>query len=305
MIFKIMLVNSKKFIIFFLLILILFFFWPRYSEATTSCQLVNVLTDKNQVGPGERMQINITAKKECIGQSAVIKICDAIKCADIAPQTFGSRRVNGQEAINPIVLFIVPSDFIDKNTTAFVQAAVRSSTVKSRTISIMAVEDKAQYGEFCAQASQCSEGLICAGNACVECNSNNPCTGNKICADGACVSEDELPPASGGNKNTNLKNNVLTGFPGEDLEANDVIKIVIGLSCWLTRVAFTLTVIFVILAGFKFMAAQGNQTKYGEAVKNFQTVLWGVLVIYGVYVIIATVAQVVGMTGFSFIPLVC
>lgn len=96
----------------------------------------------------------------------------------------------------------------------------------------------------------------------------------------------------------------LSNFPGENLEANDVINIVIGLSCWLTRVAFTLAIIFVILAGFKFMTAQGNPTKYGEAVKNFQTVLWGILVIYGVYVIIATVAHAVG-AGFSFVPLVC
>ena len=77
-----------------------------------------------------------------------------------------------------------------------------------------------------------------------------------------------------------------------------------GLSCWLTRIASTLAIIFVILAGFKFMTAQGNPTKYGEAVKNFQTVLWGILVIYGVYVIIATVAHAVGV-NFSFIPLVC
>ena len=102
-----------------------------------------------------------------------------------------------------------------------------------------------------------------------------------------------------------MADNPLSSFPGEDLEANDVINIVIGLSCWLIRVAFTLTVIFVIIAGFKFMAAQGNQTKYGEAVKNFQNVLLGILVIYGVYVIIATVAHAVGIVNFSFIPLVC
>lgn len=96
----------------------------------------------------------------------------------------------------------------------------------------------------------------------------------------------------------------LSSFPGEDLEANDVIKIVTGLSCWLTRIASVLALIFVILAGLRFVTAQGNPTKHGEAVKNFQTVLWGILVIYGVYVIIATVAHAVG-AGFSFVPLVC
>ncbi|MDP3731304.1 MAG: hypothetical protein Q8R34_02310 [bacterium] len=99
--------------------------------------------------------------------------------------------------------------------------------------------------------------------------------------------------------------NPLGNFPGEDLEAGDITKIVVGLSCWLTRVAFTLTTIFVIIAGFRFMVAQGNSAKYTEAVKNFQMVLWGILVIYGVYVIIATVAHAVGIENFSFIPLVC
>ena len=98
--------------------------------------------------------------------------------------------------------------------------------------------------------------------------------------------------------------NPLGDFPGEDLEANDVINIVIGLSCWLTRVAFVLTGIFVIWVGLKVMAAQGNQTKYGEAVTSFKHTLLGILVIYGVYVIIATVAHAVG-ASFSFVPLVC
>jgi len=99
--------------------------------------------------------------------------------------------------------------------------------------------------------------------------------------------------------------NPLSNFPGEDLEAGDITRIVVGLSCWLTRVAFTLTIIFVIIAGLRFVAAQGNPSKYQEAVKNFQTVLLGILVIYGAYVIIATVAHAVGVTDFSFIPLVC
>ncbi len=234
------------------------FFFLAPSAQARDCQLVNILTDKNQVGLGESMQVNITAKKECIGHSATIKICDQTACADIAPQIFESRRVNGQEAINPIVFSIVPTDFLNKNTTAFVQATVPFNTVKSQPISIVAMEEP------------------------VSPESN------------------KLP-----NNVTAPADNVLSSFPGQDLQASDVLKIVVGLSCWLTRVAFTLAIIFVILAGFRFMAAQGNQTKYGEAVKNFQTVLLGILVIYGVYVIIATVAHAVGITDFSFIPLVC
>ncbi len=251
----------KKILFLILFFLAVFFLFTDYSQAA-ECRLINVLTDKNRVGPGERMQVNVTARSECIGRTASVNICDPTGCAGIASQTFGSRTVSGQEAINPAVFFIIPSDFFNQNTTVTVRATVPLHTAISRPVAIVVSEEEPPED-------------ILPGN----------------------VGEEDIPDNSG-------NENALSGFPGEDLEANDVINIVIGLSCWLTRVAFTLAVIFVIWVGFKFMAAQGNQTKYGEAVTSFKHVLWGVLVIYGVYVIIATVAHAVG-SSFSFIPLVC
>lgn len=105
------------------------------------------------------------------------------------------------------------------------------------------------------------------------------------------------PPLSGGNP--------LGNFPGENLSAQDLTSIIIGLACWLARIGTLLPVIFIILAAFKFMTAGGEPKKYQDAKNNFKTVLLGILVIYGVYVIIATVANAVGITDFSFIPLVC
>lgn len=238
------------------------FFAFNLTEAA-ECRLINILTDKSQVGPGEIMQVNITAQKECIGRTASVKICDPTGCADVASPTFGSRTVGGQEAISPAVFSIIPSDFFNQNTTVFVQATVPFNTVKSRPVTIQVSEEQPPED-------------ILRGN----------------------LNGGEEGSGSG------ERENALSGFPGEDLEANDVINIVIGLSCWLTRVAFTLTVIFVIWIGFKFMAAQGNQTKYTAAVTSFKNALLGILVIYGVYVIIATVAHAVG-ASFSFVPLVC
>ena len=63
-------------------------------------------------------------------------------------------------------------------------------------------------------------------------------------------------------------------------------------------------VIFIILAGLRFMNARGDPVAFTVAKKNFNHVLLGLLVIMGVYVIIATVANAVG-ADFSFIPLVC
>ena len=257
------LVEGREWVVWLIcLVLIFSFFAFRLPAQAAECRLINILTDKNQVGPEERIQVNVTAQKECIGKTAAIHICDPTGCSEIAGQTFGSRTVNGQQAINPLVFFIVPSQFFNQNTAVFVQATVPFNTVKSQSISIQVSDEEPED--------------ILPGN----------------------INEDE------NNINEDGDISSLSGFPGEDLEANDVINIIIGLSCWLTRVAFTLTVIFVIWVGLKFMAAQGNPTKYGDAVKSFQHALLGILVIYGVYVIIATVANAVG-ASFSFIPLVC
>src|SRR3989344_5017869 len=86
----------------------------------------------------------------------------------------------------------------------------------------------------------------------------------------------------------------LGDFPGEDLDFEDLISIMTGLACWLGRVASLGAVIFVIWAGLRFMAARGDPKAFTDAVTNLKRVLLGILVIYGVYVIIATVANAVG-----------
>ncbi|MDO8591370.1 MAG: hypothetical protein Q7R60_00395 [bacterium] len=95
------------------------------------------------------------------------------------------------------------------------------------------------------------------------------------------------------------------GLSGIDLTIQDVFNIINGLACWATRVAMAVMVIFIILAGLRFMNARGEPAAFTAARKNFNHVLIGLLVIMGVYVIIATVANAVGITDFSFIPLVC
>lgn len=92
---------------------------------------------------------------------------------------------------------------------------------------------------------------------------------------------------------------------GIDLSIQDVMDILTGLACWLLRVSFAVMVIFLVLAGLRFMNARGDPTRYTGAKKNFTHVLIGIIVIMGVYVIIATVATAVGRADFSLIPLVC
>jgi hypothetical protein len=92
---------------------------------------------------------------------------------------------------------------------------------------------------------------------------------------------------------------------GVDITIEDVANIIEGIACWLTRIATAIMVIFLVLAGLRFMNARGDTGKWESAKKNFQHVLIGILVIMAVYVIIATVAYAVGRTDFSLIPLVC
>ncbi|MBI2065440.1 MAG: hypothetical protein HYT62_05350 [Candidatus Yanofskybacteria bacterium] len=191
----------------------------------------------------------------------------------------------------------------------------------------------AKFGEPCSKASDCQSGLQCFGNTCVECYNSTICNDRDggRCNDGVCVSpggnsagklcasndqcvsgvcDGNTSTCRGGSSSTTTTNmadegDPLGGFPGEDLSFQDINQIVIGLACWLARVASLLAAIFVIWAGLKFVTAGGDPKKYQSAKDNFKAVLLGILVIYGVYVIIATVAHAVGITDFSFIPLVC
>lgn len=117
------------------------------------------------------------------------------------------------------------------------------------------------------------------------------------------------PPPN--NNGLPLDNNGVPGdvneadWMGIDLSIDDVFNIIVGLACWLLRVAVAVMVIFLAIAGMRFMAARGSQTAYEDAKKNFNHVLIGIIVIMGVFVIIATVANAVGRGDFSWIPLVC
>ena len=79
-----------------------------------------------------------------------------------------------------------------------------------------------------------------------------------------------------------------------DITVQGLVNIANNLACYIADIAFLLLVIFIILSGFRWMAAGGNSEKVGKAKKNFTYVLIGGLVILGVSGIINTVAVAVG-----------
>lgn len=195
---------------------------------------------------------------------------------------------------------------------------------------------EAGLGQTCDTSTPCDSRFSCSGGKCVQCVDaygcneslgescvNSVCTlpgGNNIsdlCAKGDnCKSglvcgargvcqEAGGEPASGASESETGETGGEENWWGIDLTIEDVGNIINGLACWLTRIATAIMVIFLILAGLRFMNARGNPTAYQAAIKNFQQVLIGILVIMAVYVIIATVANAVDITDFSLIPLVC
>lgn len=97
----------------------------------------------------------------------------------------------------------------------------------------------------------------------------------------------------------------LTNVPGINLTIQDVMGIITGLACWITRVALVFVVVAIIYYGVRFIMAQGDPTKLTEARKSFLWGLVGILVILGTYTIIATVANALGADYTLFIPLSC
>ena len=96
-----------------------------------------------------------------------------------------------------------------------------------------------------------------------------------------------------------------TGYQGVDLTIQSVFGIITGLACWFTRFALILIVVYIVIYGIKFMMAQGNETKFGEAKKSLTWGLVGVLVILGTYTIIATIANALGADYSLIVPLNC
>ncbi len=83
-------------------------------------------------------------------------------------------------------------------------------------------------------------------------------------------------------------------FSGIDLDINGVYKIIVGIACWLMRVSVALIVIFLIYSGFKFLISKGDAAKVVDARKNLQSVIIGIVVIVGVYIIIGSIATAIG-----------
>jgi hypothetical protein len=162
----------------------------------------------------------------------------------------------------------------------------------------------------CRNDTDCPVNYICEDSACTPrspsapvgpCRNDSDCPVNYICEQNACTPRTRTP---GGNTGTGGNTGSPTSqAPGRDLTIQDVFNIIVGLTCWLTRIAIFLIVIFLLYYGFLFMKAQGDPTKITDAKKAFLWGIVGIIVILGTYSIIATVAYTVGGTAARINPI--
>ena len=93
--------------------------------------------------------------------------------------------------------------------------------------------------------------------------------------------------------------------PGIDLSLDGVKNLVNGLACWFVDIALTLMVVAVVFYGVKFLIAQGDPGKIGDARKGLGWAVVGIVVILGAYTIIQSIGSFVTQSAYHFDLLSC
>jgi hypothetical protein len=98
-----------------------------------------------------------------------------------------------------------------------------------------------------------------------------------------------------GNTGANT-NNGSDNFSGGniDFSIQGVFNLLVGLVCWFLRAAGLLIVLAIVWSGILIIYSQGDKTKYEKGRETLKYALIGALVIFGVFVMINTVAHAVG-----------
>ncbi len=162
------------------------------------------------------------------------------------------------------------------------------------------VEDLKKDGGTCRTTCNADEGtcIYCVTNAGDNCmiNSNSPqgCV-DAIFSNNQCASECKTQGGGGGGNGPGGGAGGNTPGTGINLTIQGIFNIFIGLTCWFMRVAFLLIVIAIVWSGILFTISQGDLEKYTKAKASLGYALLGALVILGVYVIIYTIANAVGV----------
>jgi len=91
----------------------------------------------------------------------------------------------------------------------------------------------------------------------------------------------------------------------ETFKVQDIPSILVNLACNFTRLVLIFIVFWIAYSGVKFFLARDNPVVYGEAKKSLFWSIVGMILVFGVYTVIVSIANFLGYSNLSFVPLVC
>src|SRR3989344_2615142 len=86
------------------------------------------------------------------------------------------------------------------------------------------------------------------------------------------------------------------GIPGQIITGQSVFNLIKNLSCYFLKFGMIAAVIAIVVYGIMFMKSRGNPQEFGGAKKSLAWGLVGVLVIFGVFTIIFSIADLLGVS---------
>jgi hypothetical protein len=87
----------------------------------------------------------------------------------------------------------------------------------------------------------------------------------------------------------------LTNLPGTPFSLQNLYNLLSGLACYLIRFAIIFTAIMFIIYGISFLSSRGSSQGMISAKTALTRGIIGALVVFGVFTIILTVANIVGV----------
>ena len=163
------------------------------------------------------------------------------------------------------------------------------------------VIDACQKTEDCLTDGQsCIDGFCQAVQVGTACNVQSDCGKGQICSSGKCAN----PPTAPSDPNLKPFEPVLPSLqikipgvqfsnikvkPGEDVSIPWIMEYIQGIYKYLLGVAIFLAIIMISIAGFRWLTAGGNASVIGEAKKQITNVIIGLLLAFGVTIVLETI----------------
>ena len=91
----------------------------------------------------------------------------------------------------------------------------------------------------------------------------------------------------------------------EHFRVQDIPVILTRLTRQVSRLVLIFIVAWLVYSGIRYFLSAGNPAAYSDTKKNFYWSLAGILVVFGVYTIIVSIATFIGYSGLPLVPLQC